>query len=114
MLELFSKRLKFIHPIRVYRRLRLRYTNVASNSPIKFWLRKKNEIMRDKSRIPKVLKLVEEVWTENPDFRLGQSIVSAVRPSVPTPEIFHIEDEIIEQKLEELLLTMRKTRQQKP
>jgi hypothetical protein len=91
-----------------------RNTNVASNSPIKFWLRKKNEIMRDKSRIPKVLKLVEEVWTENPDFRLGQSIVSAVRPSVPTPEIFHIEDEIIEQKLEELLLTMRKTRQQKP
>lgn len=70
--------------------------------------------MRDKSRIPKVLKLVEEVWTENPDFRLGQLIVNAVRPSVPTPEIFHIEDEIIEQKLEELLLTMRKTRQQKP
>ena len=32
MLELFSKRLKFIHPIRVYRRLRLRYTNVGSKA----------------------------------------------------------------------------------
>jgi hypothetical protein len=70
--------------------------------------------MRDKSRIAKVLKLVEKVWTENPDFRLGQLIVNAVRPSVPTPELFHIEDEIIETKLEELLLTMRETRQQKP
>jgi uncharacterized protein YihD (DUF1040 family) len=80
----------------------------------KFGFEKQNEIMRDKSRIPKVLKLVEQVWTENPDFRLGQLIVSAVRPSVPTPDIFHIEDEIIEKKLEELLLTMRNTRQQKP
>jgi hypothetical protein len=69
--------------------------------------------MRDKSRIPKVLKLVEEVWTENPDFRLGQLIVNAVRPTVPTPEIFSVEDEILEKKLEELLMTMRTIRQQK-
>jgi len=69
--------------------------------------------MRDKSRIPKLLKLVEEVWTENPDFRLGQLIVNAVRPNAPTPEIFSVEDEILEIKLEELLITMRTIRQQK-
>ena len=69
--------------------------------------------MRDKSRIPKVLKLVEEVWTENPDFRLGQLIVNAVRPNAPTPEVFSVEDEILEKKLGELPMTMRTIRQQK-
>ena len=48
--------------------------------------------MRDKSRIPKILKLIEEVWTENLDFRVGQLIVSSAGPTTPTPEIFHIED----------------------
>lgn len=66
--------------------------------------------MRDKSRIPKILKLIEEVWTENPDFRLGQLIVSAARPTTPSPEVFHIEDEILVKKLEELRVTMRTTR----
>lgn len=49
--------------------------------------------MRDKNRIPKILKELEQVWKENPDLRLGQIITIATRPKSPCPDIFSIEDE---------------------
>jgi hypothetical protein len=66
--------------------------------------------MRDKARIPIMLKLIEELWTENPDFRLGQIIVAAARPKDPCPQVFYLEDDIMKEKLEDLLLTMRTNR----
>lgn len=49
--------------------------------------------MRDSKRIPKVLKELEQIWKANPDYRLGQLLVVAVRPTSPAPQIFNIEDE---------------------
>jgi hypothetical protein len=70
---------------------------------------KQHLTMRDKSRIPKLLTLLNEVWTENPDLRLGQLIVNAVRPSAPAPQIFSLEDDKMEDKLKELLQLIRTT-----
>lgn len=49
--------------------------------------------MRDKNRIPKVLKELERIWMANPDFRLGQLMVVASRPKTPCPAVFYIEDD---------------------
>lgn len=49
--------------------------------------------MRDINRIPILLKELEKVWLENPDFRLGQLITIATRPSIPHPTTFYIEDD---------------------
>lgn len=49
--------------------------------------------MRDLNRIPEILKELERVWRDNPDFRLGQLITVATRPSTPHPTTFYIEDE---------------------
>lgn len=49
--------------------------------------------MRDINRIPDILKELERVWRDNPDFRLGQLITVAARPTSPHPTTFHIEDD---------------------
>ena len=49
--------------------------------------------MRDKNRIPEILQELERVWRDNPDFRLGQLITVAARPSSPHPTTFYIEDD---------------------
>ena len=49
--------------------------------------------MRDINRIPEIIKELEKIWMENPDYRLGQLIVVATKPETPTPSIFYIEDE---------------------
>lgn len=49
--------------------------------------------MRNKNRIPKILKELERIWKANPDFRLGQLIVNGTKPVEPCAEIFNIEDE---------------------
>ena len=46
----------------------------------------------DPRRIDDVLLAIGEVWAQNPDLRLGQLLLNAVRPSQPCPEIFSIED----------------------
>jgi predicted transcriptional regulator len=49
--------------------------------------------MRDPERIDEMLDLIREVLQNNPDLRLGQLIVNAVRMREPTTEnIFCIED----------------------
>jgi|GEM_PF-874182 len=49
--------------------------------------------MRDKNRIPKILKELERVWKKNPDLRLGQLIMIAARPKDPCPRVFYVEDD---------------------
>ena len=49
--------------------------------------------MRDPNRIKPTLKLVEQIWEQHPDLRLGQLLVNAIRPSDPVPEIFYAEDD---------------------
>lgn len=51
--------------------------------------------MRDKNRIPEILKELEKVWLEHPDFRLGQLITIATKPENPHPSTFYIEDDKI-------------------
>jgi len=60
---------------------------------------------RDPQRIAKVLKVLENVWRDAPDLRLGQIIVSAANLSgrqVVCPAIFHLEDEDLLRGIEEL------------
>lgn len=49
--------------------------------------------MRDKNRIPEILKELEKKWLENPDFRLAQLITIAAKPNTPHPTTFYIEDD---------------------
>lgn len=49
--------------------------------------------MRDPSRIDNVLELLREVWTLEPDLRLGQLIYNAARIREPSlNDVFSIED----------------------
>lgn len=52
--------------------------------------------MRDKKRIPKLLKMIEIVWTKYPDMRFGQLIVNCLGT-----DPFYIEDGIAEKKIAE-------------
>ncbi len=52
---------------------------------------------RDPKRISGLLKALEDVWRDNPDWRLGQLIVNAARANsngrqLVCPEIFYLED----------------------
>lgn len=61
--------------------------------------------MRDPARISQVLKALEEVWRDHPDYRLSQLIVSATNLSgreVVCPEVFSLEDEDILRGIEEI------------
>lgn len=48
--------------------------------------------MRDPKRIDDVLLAIAEVWALDPDLRLGQLLVNAVRPAEPCPELAGVED----------------------
>ncbi|VXB60840.1 DUF1040 family protein [Massilia sp. 9I] len=49
--------------------------------------------MRDPARIDEVLELLREVWTLEPDLRLGQLIYNAARIREPgLSDVFSIED----------------------
>ena len=49
--------------------------------------------MRDPARIEPVLQLIRTLWELNPDLRLGQLLVSIIRPKQSCPEVFYIEDD---------------------
>jgi uncharacterized protein YihD (DUF1040 family) len=51
--------------------------------------------MRDPARIPDMLRRLEKVWSQNPDFRLGQLMAN-----VTEERIFFIEDEELMEGLE--------------
>lgn len=49
--------------------------------------------MRDPARIDELLKLLREIWTLEPDLRLGQLIYNAARIREPgLSDVFSIED----------------------
>jgi hypothetical protein len=66
--------------------------------------------MRDPGRIEKVLAAIHEAWLENPDLRLGQLLINAVRPADPCPELYSIEDTKLLRKLKDLVDQMREAR----
>lgn len=57
--------------------------------------------MRDPERIDRILDVLRDYWIANPDLRLAQIIVSAANPRTPCPEVFHVEDEVIERRIAE-------------
>ena len=59
--------------------------------------------MRDPERIPEILELLWRAWEREPDYRLGQLLVVALRPNRPSPEVFHAEDTVWEARLRALL-----------
>jgi hypothetical protein len=58
--------------------------------------------VRDPARIDRLLGLLRQIWTQVPEWRLGQIICNAVEPKEPSSEIFYTEDE----RLEKLLARM--------
>jgi hypothetical protein len=63
--------------------------------------------MRDPARIDPLLDLIREVWTANPDWRLSQLVVNAIRPTEPCPQVFSAEDEKLEAGLRALATALR-------
>lgn len=58
--------------------------------------------MRDPKRTESILNTLREVWEKNPDWRLGQVIMVAVRSASPCPEVFSIEDADLQHRLAKL------------
>jgi len=63
--------------------------------------------MRDPRRIEQILDVVREIWEREPDLRLGQIVVNAVRPSEPCPQIFYAEDDDLLKGLREYVRLVR-------
>ena len=59
--------------------------------------------MRDPSRIEPMLELLREVWVRQPDLRLSQMIMIAIRSPLPCPQIFYAEDDVVERRLRAML-----------
>ena len=57
--------------------------------------------MRDPQRIEQILDVLREVWESQPDLRLGQIVVNAIRPSESCPQIFSAEDDLLLEGLHE-------------
>lgn len=57
--------------------------------------------MRDPKRIDEVLELLREVWTENPDFRLGQIVAVAAATANGSFDPFYLEDDVLTQRIRE-------------
>ena len=55
--------------------------------------------MRDKERINRITKQLNELWHTVPDWRLGQLLVNATNI---TDDMFFVEDDVIEKRLSEL------------
>lgn len=51
-----------------------------------------------------MLSALRELWSLHPDWRLGQLLVNAVGAGQPCPQIFYIEDEALQERLEKLIL----------
>ncbi|HYV39299.1 MAG TPA: hypothetical protein VE988_26660 [Gemmataceae bacterium] len=55
--------------------------------------------MRDPARIDQVLAAIREVWVDDPDSRLGQLLVNAMRTTDPGLDLFTVEDTVLVRKL---------------
>ena len=63
--------------------------------------------MRDPNRIPRVLALLEKVWDEVPDWRLGQLIENIAR-DFGWIDAYYMEDDDLEKKLNEKIQRIEK------
>ena len=54
--------------------------------------------MRDPNRIPRVLDLLEKVWKEVPDWRLGQLIENIAR-DMGWNDAYYVEDDDLQKEL---------------
>ncbi len=55
--------------------------------------------MRNPARIDGILAAIKAAWQKCPDLRLGQLLVNAAAPKQPCPEVFHIEDQVLADKI---------------
>ena len=53
--------------------------------------------MGDPARIPEMIKTLEAVWTQNPDWRLGQ-LIDNMSTSVGRV-VFYIEDDVLHERM---------------
>ena len=56
--------------------------------------------MRDPKRIDRILTLIEEIWKQNPDFRLCQLVENCFG----THCVYYKEDDILEEQLKKVYL----------
>lgn len=54
--------------------------------------------MRNKYRIPKFCKILEEAWLKNPDWRFGQ-LIENIKRQFCIEDLFYIEDDIMEKAI---------------
>jgi hypothetical protein len=64
--------------------------------------------MRDPARIDPLLDKLREAWIKEPDLRLAQLIVIAVKPKTPCPDVFYTEDDKLLKGLEDYLELLNK------
>ena len=60
--------------------------------------------MRDPTRIPRIISLLQQLWEIYPDQRLGQMLTNYV----VTSDVFHIEDDRWEDYLEKLIPRLKR------
>ena len=63
-------------------------------------------MMRDPKRIERMLEILKEIWSTNPDLRLGQIIVNATHRHEDgnyDVSLFHMEDDNMEEALLDFL-----------
>jgi len=57
---------------------------------------------RDPARIPQILDLIEEIWTDHPDLRLCQLIGNCFPVSMSgSSDLYYVEDDKLAKKLKE-------------
>lgn len=64
--------------------------------------------MRDNNRIKPILKKIEKLWLENPDFRITQLVYVIAKTGESMPKLFYMEDEEFLEKIEELADNLKK------
>lgn len=67
--------------------------------------------MRDPRRIDRICRKLHLIWDDYPDMRLGQFLENYIfghHISHPDGCIFHIEDDIVEKKLDEMIREKQK------
>ncbi len=59
--------------------------------------------LRDPARIHEILPLIERIWRDNPDMRLGQMLCNLLDPN--PNKLFYVEDDVLLERLREFLST---------
>jgi hypothetical protein len=64
--------------------------------------------MRDFDRISRIMALLQELWSTVPDWRFGQ-LVENLKGYLEMNDLYYLEDDIFEKKLEELIKDARES-----